>query len=75
MDVVDGVAGAAEEDVVAVLSEDEHRRLARNALGRAVDESVRYDVAVDDDQLPLHRFRELQQAGAAEHGASLNDER
>src|SRR5687768_18129243 len=36
-------------------AEDEHRRLARNALGRTVDESVGYDVAVDDDQLPLDR--------------------
>ena len=67
-DVVDGVAGAAEEDVVPVLAEDEHRRLARDALRRSVDEAVRYDVAVDDDQLPLHRLRELEQAGAREHG-------
>ena len=55
-DVVDGVAGAAEEDVVAVLAKDQHRCLAGDPLRRAVDEAVGHDVAVDDDEPPSHRL-------------------
>ena len=63
---------AAEEDVVAVLAEDEHRRFARDPLRRAVDEAVGDDVAVDDDPLPLHRLGELQQARPRKHAAKDN---
>src|SRR4029079_16376035 len=70
-DVVDGVATAAEENVFAILAEDQHRRLAGDALRRAVDEAVGHNVAVDDDQPPGHRLGQLEQPRPRKHGRRI----
>jgi hypothetical protein len=57
-EVLDGVAGAAGEHLLALAGDDDHGRLARDPLGAAVDVDVRDEVAHDADPAAGELVRE-----------------
>ena len=62
VDVGDRVGAAAGHQVLAVVAEDEDRRLPADALGRAADEAVGDQVAEHEDGLLREPVDQLEQA-------------